>query len=113
VSSKPKKRILIVLDHVPSEDLLSGRLCYGPTGELMMNMFEYLQQTFPVKYELSDLDVRFINYNLFRTYGKTEAFVSEANDFFAAAMKRKVIEYKPDMVLTFKLKSPLSSPANF
>ena len=101
VSSKAKKRILIVLDHVPSEDLLSGRLCYGPTGELMMNMFEYLQQTFPVKYELSDLDVRFINYNLFRTYGKTEAFVAEANEFFAAAMKRKVIEYKPDMVLTF------------
>ena len=101
VSSNAKRRILIVLDHVPTEDLANGRLCYGPTGELLMNMFDYLQHTFPVKYELSDLDVRIINYNLFRTYGKTEAFVAEANEFFNKKLRRKIADYKPDMVLTF------------
>jgi hypothetical protein len=92
---------MLVLDHVPAEDLNSGKLCFGPTGELVMNMFEYLQSTFPVKYALEEMDMRIINFNLFRTYGKTEAFQSEAEDFFGNVMREKIVEYKPDYVITF------------
>ncbi len=45
-SDDAKVRVMFVLDHVPAEDLNSGKLCFGPTGELLMNMFEYLQNTF-------------------------------------------------------------------
>jgi hypothetical protein len=92
---------MLVLDHVPAEDLNSGKLCFGPTGELLMNMFEYLQNTFPIKFSLEEMDLRVINFNLFRTYGKTEAFQAEAEEFFGSVMKEKIVDYAPDYVITF------------
>lgn len=100
-SDNAKVRVMLVLDHVPAEDLNSGKLCFGPTGELLMNMFEYLQNTFPIKFSLEEMDLRVINFNLFRTYGKTEAFQAEAEEFFGSVMKEKIVDYAPDYVITF------------
>ena len=94
-------KALIVLDHMPTEDLRSGKIFTSTEGELFLNQMQYLEDTFPVKTTLDDWSFLVISYNMFKTYDKGEQFKEDADAAFAERMREIIVSYKPDYVLTF------------
>lgn len=99
--SKLGGRALIVLDHMPSEDLESKRIFSGVTGETFLNQVDYLENTFPLKTKLDDWSFLVISYNMFKTYHRNDQDKLVAKDAFAERLKDIIKDYKPDYVLTF------------
>lgn len=98
---KSAKKALIVVDHMPSEDLESGKIFSGVTGQTFLNQIQYLEDTFPLKTTLDDWNFIVVSFNMFKTYDKSEQFKSDAEAAFADRIKDIIVTYKPDIVLTF------------
>jgi hypothetical protein len=97
-----KKRILFVLDHVPTEDLESNRLLSGATGEKFLLLCKLAHEYYRSECAESDYDWVATNFNQFKTYGKAYAdTLDESNQDFARHLKQTICEYKPDIVVTF------------
>lgn len=97
-----KKRILFLLDHVPTEDLESKRLLGGVTGEKLFLLFKLATGYYGAKYNESDYDWLALNFNQFKTYGKQYSDMLEENNAdFARHAKEIIVTYKPDIVVTF------------
>ena len=96
---KGSKKILFVVDYMPSEDLESGKLLSGVTGDLLQNIISYTRKTYaPGTASPSWLAVSF---SAFRTAGKSEEFQTQAREAFTVRLKKLILSYKPDYVVAF------------
>jgi DNA polymerase I-like protein with 3'-5' exonuclease and polymerase domains len=100
-NTKAKKKILFVLDHVPTEDLASGKLLSGWTGEIFFRLTDLAFDFYQADYELEEYDYLVVNYNCFKTYGMSEDWQLEADLEFSRRLRSIITEYKPDVVHTF------------
>ncbi len=101
VVKKPKGKILFVLDYVPAEDLRSGRMLSGATGQLFDNVIKVAEQYYNSDHELADYSWLAISFHAFKTAGQPEQFRSDAKLEFAERLNFIITEYKPDVVVTF------------
>jgi DNA polymerase I-like protein with 3'-5' exonuclease and polymerase domains len=101
-------KVLFVLDHVPTEDLSRGLLLGGFTGDTLRSMFHIAKTTYGCQVGLDDLDWLAFNFNAFKTYGKTQEYREEAESVFKDRLCSAIVQYKPDIVITFGPK-PFSS----
>lgn len=93
------KKILFVLDWMPTDDMKEGRLLSGETGTLLMSLAKAAMSV-----ELRK-QVRFswlaCTFNAFKTAGRTREFQFAARAAFAARVRALVKKYKPDVIVTF------------
>ncbi|WOL24412.1 DNA polymerase [Yersinia phage fHe-Yen9-02] len=101
-SKNPKAgKALLVIDHMPTEDLEAGKIFSGTTGEVFLNQVQYLEDVFPLKTTLDDWHFLVISYNMFKTYEKSDQYKEDANNAFADRMREVICDFKPDYVITF------------
>ena len=67
------KKILYVLDFVPTEDLKSGRLLSGETGDLLENL-HVLAKDIYLKDKYKKFSWMACSFNAFKTFGKPREF---------------------------------------
>lgn len=94
-------KALLVLDHMPTDDLRNGKIFSSTEGELFLNQMQYLEDVFPTKTTLDDWNFLVVSYNMFKTYDKSEQYKEDADQAFADRIKEIIVDYKPDYVLTF------------
>lgn len=100
-SKKGLPKILFVLDYVPTEDLRTGRLLSGATGDLLQNILKTSYSYYGGDKDISDFSWMAIAFNAFKTVGQSEQFVADAKLEFASRLRHIIAEYKPDQVVTF------------
>ncbi|AXG66564.1 putative DNA polymerase I [Dickeya phage vB_DsoM_JA13] len=98
---KSARKALIVVDHMPSEDLENGKIFSGVTGQTFLNQIQYLEDTFPLKTTLDDWNFLVVSFNMFKTYDKSDQYKADAEEAFGKRIKEIIVEYKPEIVLTF------------
>lgn len=98
---KKAPKLLIVVDHVPKEDLQSGQLLSGFTGEALSSIEKLSIDLYGTKTALNDNDFMVVQFNCFKTYGRDNAFRDSADIEFGNRIKSIIATYKPDTVLTF------------
>lgn len=96
-------KILFILDYVPTEDLRSGRLLGGATGQLFDNAFHVAQKFYKAEHSLDDFAWLAVAFNAFKTAGTSEQYRADAKIEFEERIKHIITEYKPDRVVTFGL----------
>lgn len=94
-------KILFVLDYMPTEDLRSGRLLSGATGQLFDNVIKVAEDYYNSDNLLSDYSWLAIAFNAFKTAGMPEQYRQDAKQEFAERLNHIITEYKPDTVVTF------------
>lgn len=100
-TKKSDKKILIVLDYVPTEDLASGRLLSGATGTLLKRVEQVATKFYESDQRLNDLNWLAVTFHTFKTIGQSDAFKEGAQKEFKKRLEYIITEYKPDVVLTF------------
>lgn len=101
-AGKSKRKVLYVLDFVPTEDLRSGRLLSGQTGDLLNNILVIAKEIFLKNVaEVDDFSWLAMSFNAFKTLGKPKEFQAQAREVFAKRVKAMVVKYKPDTVVLF------------
>jgi len=92
------KKVLFVLDYVPTEDLRNGKLLSGAQGRLLSNVIHHVsEKTFLKKsHRFSWMAV---SYNAFRTAGKPKTFQQNAQLAFGKRVEFIIGRYKPDVVV--------------
>lgn len=95
------RKILIVLDYMPTEDLESGRLLSGGTGKLLKNVVACARSFYKARHDLNEYNWMAIAYNGYKTAGKSEEFRANAREDFKTRLEYAILQYKPDIVLTF------------
>jgi DNA polymerase I-like protein with 3'-5' exonuclease and polymerase domains len=98
---KGAKKILIVLDYMPTEDLQSGRMLSGATGQLFKRILKVANTYYREPNKLNDYDWLAVCHNAFKTAGQPESFRESAKDEFKRRLEKVITTYKPDIVLTF------------
>lgn len=99
VSKKSDKKILFVLDYMPQEDIQSGRLLSGATGDVLAMLLERVSL---LKHSKDDYSWLAVTFNAFRTAGRNADFNQElAHTLFAKRVSRLIVKYKPTMVVIF------------
>lgn len=94
-----KTKVLFVLDHMPSEDMKSGKLLSGVTGDLLNSLISATKKLYAnTSASFSWLAVTF---NAFRTYGTQAEFRASAEEAFARRLSKLICKYKPDYVVAF------------
>lgn len=101
INKKGKGKILFVLDYMPGEDLKTGKLFSGATGELFQTLTDVAHQRFEAKYKLADYDWLAITYNACKTSGLSDTNKETARWEFKQRLLEVISEYKPDTVVTF------------
>lgn len=96
-----KGKILFVLDYVPSEDLRSGRMLSGATGQLFDSLFKVTRDFYHSEHELGDYSWLAVSFHSFKTANLPDQTKQEAKAEFAERLKFIITQYKPDMVVTF------------
>jgi hypothetical protein len=94
------KKILFVLDFVPMEDLKSGRLLSGPTGDLLENLFVVAKDVY-LKKQYEKFSWMACSFNAFKTLGKPREFQEQARTVFRERVEAIIMRYKPDVVVAF------------
>lgn len=94
------KKILFVLDFVPTEDLKSGKLLSGETGDLMENLF-IIAKDFYLKDKYEKFSWLACSFNAFKTLGKSREFQEQAREAFTHRVEALIMKYKPDVVVAF------------
>jgi len=94
-----KTKVLFVLDHVPSEDLESGKLLSGPTGDLLSSLISATKKMYAN--QSASMSWLACSYNAFRTYGKAADFRAQADVAFTERLEYVICKYKPDFVVAF------------
>ena len=78
-----KTKVLFVLDHMPSEDMKSGKLLSGVTGDLLNSLISATKKLYAnTSASFSWLAVTF---NAFRTYGTQAEFRASAEELLLGA----------------------------
>lgn len=99
-AEKNTKKILFVLDFVPSEDLKSGRLLSGETGDLLENLFVVAKDIY-LKEKYQKFSWLACTFNAFKTLGKSREFQEQAREAFKHRIEAMIHRYQPDVVVTF------------
>ena len=96
--SAKSPKVLFVLDWVPSEDLHSGKLLGGQTGDLLYNLLAEAR-----KYTKSSVNFSWmaVSSSACRTVGKTDQFKNYAQTVFKERLESLILKYKPDYVVAF------------
>lgn len=94
------KKILFVLDFVPTEDLKSGRLLSGETGDLLENLFVLAKDIY-LKDKYQKFSWMACTFNAFKTFGKPREFQDQAKAAFTERVEEMIRRYKPDVVVAF------------
>ncbi len=97
---KAKRKVLFLIDHVPTEDLRKRRICSGSTGDLLFKMFEVAHSKFKSE-RAQDVDFLIANFNCCKTYGKADDFREMAEADFWKRIRKIITEYKPDVIQVF------------
>jgi DNA polymerase I-like protein with 3'-5' exonuclease and polymerase domains len=98
---KSKHRILVVLQHVDSEDLKSKQLLTGPAGTFLQNVFK-LAEDYVKPFQYDSYEIAVINYNCFKTYHVEDNSIRKIADTHSAERVLKYIKAcKPHKVLIF------------
>lgn len=100
-TNKSDKKILIVLDYMPTEDLSSGRILSGATGTLLKRLEQVAVKYYGSEARLNDHNWLALSFHAFKTAGESDAFREGAQKEFRKRLARVIVEYKPDVVLTF------------
>ena len=100
-NKKTDKKILLVLDYVPTEDLKSGRLLSGATGKLLDNLCNVSNKYYKEPNRLNDHNWLAISYHSFKTQGESDTFREGAQKEFGKRLQFIISEYQPDIVITF------------
>lgn len=98
---KNGKKILMVLDYMPTEDLNSGRLLSNQTGALLKRLFALSNNYYNAEQKIDDYSWLAVTYNSFRTVRKSEEFKHAADKAFYNRIQHMICEYQPDYVVTF------------
>ena len=94
-----KTKVLFVLDHMPSEDMKSGKLLSGVTGDLLNSLISATKKLYAnTSASFSWLAVTF---NAFRTYGTQAEFRASAEEAFTRRIAKLICKYQPDYVVAF------------
>ena len=93
-----KRRILIVLEHVDSEDLYSGKLMSAIAGSWVRNAFNLGSRYAKFKGQASFAAV---NFNYFKTYDLSPSEVIAANSYAADRVRAFIAKYRPTDVIIF------------
>lgn len=101
VVRKGKKKILFVVDSMPSEDIRSGKLLSGATGKLLENMLQVAPQYYGADISIKDFQWLAISFNAYKTAGQLEQFKQSAEQEFTERLNYIITQYKPDVVMTF------------
>ena len=96
--SGPKK-VLSVLDHMPTEDLKSGRLLSGEIGDLLNALISSTKKQYANT--AASFSWLAVTHNAFRTYGKSAEFRASADAAFKKRLSKLICSYKPDYVVAF------------
>lgn len=93
------KKVLFVLDAMPSEDLKSGKLLSGQTGDLLDVMIATTRRLYAK--QAPSFSWLAVSFNAFRTFGKPADYRAQAELAFAERIKCLINKYKPDYVVAF------------
>jgi len=96
-----KRKILFVLDYLPTEDLKSGKLLNGATGDLLDVLEDLAKSLFLRKKNFEKFSWFACTFNAFRTAGKPRDFQNDAKLEFAERINSVIVRYKPDAVVIF------------
>lgn len=97
----PAARVLIVLDHVPTEDLRSGKFLSGGSGGTLHKVLSYASKSFSTnEHSLTELDMLLVNWNCWKTYSMSEERRKESDEHFAERIRDLMDEYGADYVVT-------------
>tara|TARA_B100000214_G_scaffold357534_2_gene317208 strand:+ start:13548 stop:16748 length:3201 start_codon:yes stop_codon:yes gene_type:complete len=100
-AKNPVGKVLFVIDHIPTEDLTSGKLLSGYLDSVFFELCHVAYDYYQAEYSIEELDYMVVNFNCFKTYGKSEDFKNEAKLEFGRRLKHIIAKYKPDVVHTF------------
>ncbi len=92
------RKILFVMDWVPSEDLQAGKLLSGVTGDLFVNLMKATRDVY-LKDSRPHFGWRVMTYSACRTVGKSQAAQDFLYTLFTRRLKRTIADYKPDVVV--------------
>ena len=97
--SSGKLKVLFVLDHMPTEDLQSGKMLSGQTGDLLGSLISATKKA----YGAANTSFSWLacSFNAFRTYGKASNFRAQADAAFTKRVEQIICKYKPDYVVVF------------
>jgi DNA polymerase I-like protein with 3'-5' exonuclease and polymerase domains len=101
ITKKTTTKILFVLDYVPSEDLRSGMLLSGATGDLLKGIMRIRSEYYKETVDLMDVNWLCVSYHTCKTAGKPEDYVESVQKDFRRRLFHIIDEYKPDSVVTF------------
>jgi hypothetical protein len=100
VKTENHKKILFVLDFVPQEDLRTGKLLSGQTGDILENLMIVARDVL-LKGDCVESSWLACSFNAFKTMGKPKEFQDQARAVFADRVRALIVHYKPDMVVAF------------
>jgi uracil-DNA glycosylase len=95
------RKILFVLDYVPTDDLKSKKLLKGTTGEVLDMLEDIAVSEYLKRHKVEKFSWLACSYNAFRTAGKPVEFQQGASKEFAERIHALIIKYKPDTVVIF------------
>lgn len=88
-----KRKIVFVFEYVPTEDLHSGKLLGGVTGKLFQKLVSQFSDS------LGAWSWVAINFNAWRTFGRSPGFVESSNEAFAKRVRSFIRRVKPTHVV--------------
>lgn len=95
-----QKRLMIVLDSVPSEDLRNGRLFGGGVGRTYFKLVSYLVDKYDLDGQgLLDFDFVILSFSRLKTAGLSDDLREKAYQFHCQELADRIHNYEPDYVL--------------
>jgi DNA polymerase I-like protein with 3'-5' exonuclease and polymerase domains len=101
ISAESSKKILIVLDYLPTDDLKTRRLLKGTTADLLDTLESLAKSHYGNKYKIKNFNWLACTFNAFRTAGTPKDFQQAAKEEFAERISCLITKYKPDTVIIF------------
>lgn len=102
-SPKRGRRYLFVIEHIPSEDLKSGKLLGGSSGELFATLVRKAAAMAGI--DFGSLSWRVEPFNLCKTYDLPDSERAQLEDIFIERLRTSIAEYEPDGVIVFGYQS--------
>jgi DNA polymerase I-like protein with 3'-5' exonuclease and polymerase domains len=93
------KKVLFVLDVMPTEDLHSGKLLSGQTGDLLNVLVATTRRLYAK--QAPSFSWLAVTFNAFRTFGKPSEYRAQAEQAFSERVKCLITKYQPDYVVAF------------
>ena len=98
-SNKSDRKILYVLDYVPTEDLKSRKLLTGVTGDVLGALDGVAKSVFLRKLDVDHFSWLACSFNAFKTAGRSKEFQQAARVEFVNRINYIISKYKPDTVI--------------